>query len=234
MRAFRQRLRAAGGDRGLTLVEMLVATTLLAVVLGLTSTSLIGAIRHQSNITQQTEAQNRNLTGMELVTRLLRQAVFPKNGTNKNSSIVTIATPTSLQFTSRLTATSAASANSFDTPIRQFAVQLVGTNLVTGEGAESCATTPCTYATPTLNKTIVYGVRNAGLAAVCPQNTGDGAVFHYYKLDLTGNLVPWVSGTDPLGAIFGVQIDLWTQTQQGSQRPACVPMTNYVQLRNWQ
>jgi prepilin-type N-terminal cleavage/methylation domain-containing protein len=233
MRCFR-RSPQAGDDRGFTLVEVLVAMTLLSVVLGLTSTSLIGAIRHQSAVTQQTEAQNRNQTGMELATRLLRQAVFPKNGTNKNSSIITVATPTSLQFTSRLTATGAASLNAFDTPIRQFSLQLVGSDLRTGEGAESCSTTPCTYATPTLNKTIVYGVRNAGLAAVCPANTGDGAVFHYFKIDLSGNLVPWVSGTDPLGSIFGVQIDLWTQTQQGSQRPACVPMTNYVQLRNWQ
>jgi len=234
MHALRQRLRQGAGDRGLTLVEMLVAITLLSVVLGLTSTSLIGAIDHQSSVTQQTEAQNRNRTGMELMTRLLRQAVFPKNGTNKNSSIVTIATPTSIQFTSRLTATSAASQNAFDTPIRQFSVQLVGSDLRFGDGAESCAATPCTYATPTLTKTIVYGVRNAGLAAACPQNTGDGGVFHYFKIDLSGNLVPWVSGTDALSAVYGIQIDLWTQTQQGPQRPACVPLTDYVQLRNWQ
>ncbi len=234
MSALRRRLRPAG-DGGITLVEMLVAITLLSVVLGLTSSSLIGSVRHQSNITQQTEAQSRNAVGLERFTRLLRQAVFPKNGTNKNSSIITIATPTSIQFTSRLTGTGTANPNAFDTPIRQFSIQVVGTDLRSGEGAESspCGT-PCAYATPVLTKTLVFGVRNAGLAAVCPKNTGDGAVFHYFKIDLTGNLVPWVSGTDPLAAIRGVQVDLWTQTQQGQSRPACVPLTDYVQLRNWQ
>jgi prepilin-type N-terminal cleavage/methylation domain-containing protein len=234
MSALRRRVKAAG-DGGITLVEMLVAITLLSVVMGLTSSSLIGAIRHQSNITQQTEAQSRNAVGMERVTRLLRQAVFPKNGTNKNSSIITVATPTSVQFTSRLTGSGTVNQNAFDTPIRQFSVQLVGSDLRSGEGAESATCgTPCAYATPTLTKTLVYGVRNAGLTAVCPKNTGDGAVFHYFKIDLTGNLAPWVSGTDALKDIFGVQIDLWTQTQQGQSRPACVPLTDYVQLRNWQ
>src|SRR4051812_14356264 len=149
MNGLRRRLLAAG-DQGLTLVEMLVAVTLLSVVLGLTSSSLIGAIRHQSNITQQTEAQNRNNVGMERITRLLRQAVFPKNGTNKNSAIITVATPTSIQFTSRLTGSSTANVNAFDTPIQQFSAQLVGTDLRSGAGAESspCGT-PCAYATPT-------------------------------------------------------------------------------------
>lgn len=229
--------RARRGNAGFTLVEVLVATTILGVVLSLTTGVIIRAMDQNSNLTQESEAQNRNNIGMEELTRALRQAVFPTNGTNQTSTIITTATSTQVTFTTRLSSTAAASTSSMGTPV-QFTAQFNTTKhtLVWGTGAENACTAPtvCTYATPTLSKTLVYGVRNDGGSTVCPADTSNSPVFQYWYTDPTGNLAAWVSGTNTLSQISTVQINLWTQTQTGPQQPACVNLTDYVQLRNWQ
>ncbi len=233
MSRLRRRDRS-GGDRGFTLVEVLTATILLSIVLALVTQALIGAMQHASKLTQEAEAQNRNDTGMQLVTHLLRQAVYPVNGNSTNASVITVATPTKVQFTSRFSGTQSASQTAVDTPVKQYVFQLNGTKLQWGVGDQNACvgTGVCTYATPTANRAIVYGVQNAGKAAACPKNTGDGAVFHYWMVGPTGSLVPWSSSTSTVDKITVVQIDLWTQTQTDRNRPACVPLTDYVQLRN--
>jgi hypothetical protein len=225
----------------MTLVELLVSMLLLVIVIGLATGAIIEALDRNSGVTQQSEAQTRNNVGMEQMTRSLRQAVLPTHGTKTNSTIITVAQPTQIQFTTRLSATDTAeAANTWNTPVVQMKAQLNATShaLQWGTGAENStactdAATVCTYATPTVNKTLVYGVRNDQGTAVCPKNTGDGAVFHYWYVDPTGNLAAWSSPAHTLAEISVVQIDLWTQTQTGPNKPACVPLTDYVQLRNW-
>jgi hypothetical protein len=189
---------------------------------------------------------------MEALTRALRQAVLPTNGTNKNSSIISVAQPTQIQFTTRLQGTTSAQsatncntvtgACTWATTPAQVLAQLNTTThkLMWGTAAEpaSCAT-PCVYSTPTLTRTLIYGVRNNQGTSVCPKNTGDGAVFHYWYVDATGNLAAW-SAANPsaptqaeLAKISVVQVDLYTQTQTGPQKPGCVALSDYVQLRNW-
>jgi prepilin-type N-terminal cleavage/methylation domain-containing protein len=229
------RLRRSEDERGLTLVEVLVAMLILAVVLMVATEFMIKATRQGSYIAQQSQAQQLNDTGMETATRLLRQAVYPVNGTSLNSSIITVATATKVQFTSRWSSTANASDTAFNTPVQQIVFQLNGTKLQYGTGAQNSCTAPavCTYATPTANHTMVFGVQNAQGTATCPKNTGDGAAFHYWYVNPTGTLLPWSSATNTLSQISVVQIDLWTQTQAGGgPRPACVPLTNYVRLRN--
>jgi prepilin-type N-terminal cleavage/methylation domain-containing protein len=232
-------LRARRGDRGFTLVEVLVAISILAVVLSLATGLIIRALDQNSNLTQETDAQNRNNTGMEQLTRLLRQAVFPSGGTNKTSSIISSATANSITFTTRLATATDAASSAFNTPIQQVTATFNTTThkLVWGTGAQSASCSGiCTYATPTLNKTLVYGLRNDGGSTVCPANTsGNTAVFQYWYTDSTGNLASWpIGGAVSTELISVVQIRLWTQTQVGPQRPACVNLTDYVQLRNWQ
>ena len=236
----RTHFRARRGEAGFTLVEVLVAMVILGIVLSLTTGVIIRALDQNSNLTQESEAQNRNNVGMEQLTRSLRQAVFPTNGTNQNSSIITTATANQVTFTTRLSGTSTASANAFNTPVVQMTAQFNTTthNLVWGTGDQNSCTVPgttvCTYATPTLDKTLVFGVRNDGGSTSCPKNTANAPVFQYWYVDSTGNLASWVSGTNTLNQISVVQINLWTQTQTGPQKPACVNLTDYVQLRNWQ
>jgi len=228
MNALRARLRQPADDRGFTLVEVLVSMVILSVVLLLATEFMIKATRQGSYLAQETRAQQLNATGMETATRLLRQAVYPANGTSVNSTIITTALPSKVVFTSRWSSTAAV-----DTTIRQYALQLSGTNFQYGYGAQTATCTPvCTYATPTANHTIVYGVQNAQGTSVCPANTGDGAAFHYWYVNAAGALAAWSSSTNTLNQIAVVQIDLWTQTRTGSPKPACVPLTDYVRLRN--
>lgn len=228
--------RRRGGDDGLTLVELLVSTILLTIVISLATGALMVAMRQNSTIGQQTQAQTRNNVSVELLTRLLRQAVYPVNGNSANASMISVASATQLQFTSRMSSTSGATADPANATVQQFLFQLSGTTLKWGTGAQntSCAgtTTVCTYATPTLSKDLAYGVQNAAGTSVCPANTSGGAIFRYFYVGSTGSLVPWISGTNTLDQIKVVRIDLWTQTQTGARRPTCVPITDYVELRN--
>jgi len=228
---------------GFTLVEVLVATTLLAVVIALSTGLVIKALDQNSNLQQQSEAQNRNDTGIEQLTRSLRQAVLPLNGTTTNSSIITVALPTQVQFTTRLTSTQTAQASPgvWASPIVQVKAQLDTSThqLKWGTGTQNACTAPavCTYATASTIRPLANGVRNDLGSAVCPKNTGDGAVFHYWYVDANGNLALWSTSVaapyNTLASISVVQIDLWTQTQTGPQKPDCVALTDYVRLRNW-
>jgi prepilin-type N-terminal cleavage/methylation domain-containing protein len=240
-------LRRSRRDQGFTLVEVLVAMTILSIVMALTTGLVIRALDQNSNAGQQSQAQQRNNVGMEALTRALRQAVLPTNGTNKNSSIISVAQPTQIQFTTRLQGTSAAQAGCASgtcpwatTPVQVLAQLNTTThNLQWGTASQpaSCAT-PCVYPTPTLTRTLVYGVRNNLGATACPRNSGT-AIFHYWYVDATGNLAAWSAAipTAPtqaeLAKISVVQIDLYTQTQTGPQKPGCVALSDYVQLRNW-
>jgi prepilin-type N-terminal cleavage/methylation domain-containing protein len=246
------RIRQARGGDGFTLVEVLVAMTMLSVVIALSTGLIIRALDQNSNVGQQAQAQQRNNTGMEQITRALRQAVYPTNGTNKNASIITLANPTQIQFTTRLQSTASAQ-NSTNcnavtgactwgtAPVQvQASLNTTTHNFNWGTGAPTlpCAT-PCAYATPSLTRTLVYGVRNNQGSSVCPKNTGDGAIFHYWYIDPTGNMAAWspaVAGSPTqaeLAKISVVQINFWTQTQTGPQKPGCVALSDYVQLRNW-
>lgn len=239
--------RRRADSQGFTLVELLISITLVTIVIALSTGLIIKALDHNSNLTQQSEAQNRNNTGMEQLTRALRQAVFPRNGTNTNSSIITIAEGKRLQFTTRLVNNETAFVNqntwNTSTSVVQVMAKLDTTKhqLQWGLGAQNTCTDPtvCTYATPPMTRVLTSGVRNDQLSSVCPKNTGDGNVFHYWYVDPSGNLAAW-NPANPLAPtqaelakISVVQIDLWTQTQTGPQKPACVALSDYVQLRNW-
>jgi prepilin-type N-terminal cleavage/methylation domain-containing protein len=246
MTALARRARQRASDRGFTLVEVLVAMTILMMVIGLSTRLLIGAIDQQSNNTQQSDAQNRNDTGMELATRLLRQAVYPYGGSSvSGQTIISAATATSVTFTSRQTSTGSAVANCTSTsctttstasPVTAYTIALTGTTLYWGSAAEihPCSSV-CTYGTPNPNQAMVFGVQNAGGTTSCPNNTTGTPVFHYYTLDQFGNtqeLTAPVTGATALGSIQFIEIDLYTQTQTGPQRPACVALTDRVELRN--
>src|SRR5439155_8383971 len=118
----------------------LVAMSILGIVLSLTTGLIIKAMDQNSYLGQESEAQNRNNVGMEQLTRSLRQAVFPTNGTNQNSSIITTATSTQVTFTTRLSSTSAANANSMGTPVQMTAqFNTTNHNLVWGTGLQSAS-----------------------------------------------------------------------------------------------
>jgi prepilin-type N-terminal cleavage/methylation domain-containing protein len=221
---------APARDDGVTLVELLVVMALLPIVLAVSSAALINAMRMQQRAQQTTDAQNTNRAGLELVTRLLRQGTFPTNGTSATSTIITEAGPSRIVFTSRLAGGST---------VNQYVIALVGTNLQWSQVGPTCpASGVCTYATPTPNRTVVAGVRNA-TTTDCSRGTSDGAVFHYYSLNpIDGSLSSTaldqpISGSSALGSIAVVRVDLFTRTQLGGDTPTnCERIQGYVDLRN--
>ena len=229
--ALRRRLRQ--DDRGFTLVELLVTMILLTIVIGLSTGALINAIDQQSNIRQSTETQSRNQAGMERLTRLLRQAVYPEGGTSANSTIIQVAEANRIVFTSRLSGS-----GTVDSTVRQYTFQLVSNTLKWGVADKTVcnAGSACTYGTPVM-RTLIPGVRNSQGSTVCPANTGDGAVFHYDYFNSVGALVdaanPVTALTTPaLKDIVYVRAELYTQLQDGPKKPACVALTDSAELRN--
>jgi prepilin-type N-terminal cleavage/methylation domain-containing protein len=229
--------RRSAVDRGFTQVELLVSIMLLSIVVGLATGALIKAIDQQSNLSQSMQAQTSNQNGIELFSRLLRQAVYPKNGTTQTSTIITTAQANKIVFTSRATSTAGASTSSLDTAIRQYTFELVGTDLKWGSAAQAgCpASGPCNYSTPTATNVAVRGIRTGSGSSVCPANTGDGQIFHYYYLNSTGTPTAYtnpVTVQTDLAAITYVKVELYTQVQTGPQKPGCVSLTDSIQLRN--
>jgi len=228
----------ANRSAGMTLVELLTAMIILGIVLSLVTGALISALHQQSNVTQQTQAQDTNNTGMELLTRLLRQGVTNYNAP-ANTNIVKYADPSKIIFTSRLSGTSTAS-TADNTPVSSyiFALPSGSTSLQWGQAA--CPSTGACTVTPTLSHTIVTGVRNADGSSTCSANTTGTGVFRYYWInqgtptELTNvvNNVPQPLTSAQLAEIQYIEIDLYTATRTGPSAPACDPLQDYVELRN--
>jgi type II secretory pathway pseudopilin PulG len=236
MRRLRKVLSGPDCSAGTSLVEVLAAMVILGIVLSLVTGALIGAMHQQSNVTQQTQAQNTNNAGMELMTRLLRQSVTNYNSPS-NTNIVTYADPSKIIFTSRLSGTSTAS-SADNTPVNSYIFALPSGSTSLQWGQASCPSSGACTATPTLSHTIVTGVRNAAGSTACSANTTGTGVFRYYWINQgtpTELTVP--SGQTSLTAaqlaeIQYIEIDLYTATQTGPNAPACDPLQDYVELRN--
>src|SRR4051794_29204389 len=104
------RRRQHAADEGMTLVELLVAMMLLTIVVGLSTGSLIFVLGKQSNIAQSSDAASQTQTGMELLSRVIRQAALP-TGASATSTIIQTASATQLVLTSRLSDSSSLGAS---------------------------------------------------------------------------------------------------------------------------
>jgi len=221
-------------DTGMTLVETLIAVVLLAVVVALSTGFLTFVLDQQSNITQSSDATRVNQAGMERITRIVRQGVYP-TGSSANSTIIQSATPTQLVIASRLSATTANGV--VDGTIRKYTFTLTGTTLYVQQAdLVSCTSAGvCTWGTASAQKPLFRGVQNTGGTSVCPANTAntDGP-FHYVYLDPSTNLPTTVASPTAaqIPTITYVTINFFTQTQTGPHKPACVALTDYVQMRN--
>lgn len=236
------RRRRSPADAGMSLVEVLVAAVLLTVVIGLATSFLMVALRKQSSLAQGSTAATSNQNGLETLTRVIRQGVYP-TGSSLTSSVIQTATAKKLVVTSRLssTGTALAAPTLMNTPVKQYTFQLTGTTLYWQQAGVTCTTT-CTYGTPSALKPLITGVQTS--SAVCPNNTSftDGP-FHYATQDpVTGVMsvpaapVPDVSlaQTPPntLGSIVYVSVNLFTRQATGPDTPGCNALSSYIQLRN--
>jgi type II secretory pathway pseudopilin PulG len=243
------RRRARGRDQGMTLVELLIASTILMVVIGLSTSFLIIALGKQSNLSQSSSAATQNQTGMETLTRIIRAGVYP-SGSSADTTIIQTASATRLVVTAQPSSTGAAlatqaSQSSISTQIYQYTFTLIGTTLYWQQAPlVGCTNGVCTYGAANPQKVLIRGVQNLNGSAACPANTvnTDGP-FHYVTLDPVSGVPSTASAPIPdpnkpatapntLGSIAYVTINLYTQTKTGPQAPGCAPLTDYVDLRN--
>lgn len=227
----------------MSLVEVLVSTTLLTTVIGLATGFLMTAIRHQSTLHQGSTAATANQNGLETLTRVIRQGVYP-TGSSASSSIIQTATATKLVVTSRLSSTSDALATPtvVSTPVKQYTFQLTGTTLYWQQASVTCNAGTCTYGTPSTLKPLIKGVQTS--SSVCPKNTAytDGP-FHYVTQDpATGvvsaasapvpNTAQAVTAPNTLGSIAYVSVNVFTRQVSGPYTPGCSALSSYIQMRN--
>ena len=220
-------------EQGMTLVETLVAMMLLTIVVGLATGSLILVLGKNANVSQASDAARQNQTAMELLSRVVRQGVYP-SGSSKTSTIVQSGSNTNtLIVVSRLSGTSSVS-----TQVSKFTFTVSGTTLYWQKAdlvAGSCSTT-CSYGTATAQKALIRGIRNASGSSVCPTNTSTDGPFHYAYISSSTGLP--VTTTDPtvspasLGTIVYVTVNFYTQTQTSSQKPSCTLLSDFIDFRN--
>jgi Tfp pilus assembly protein PilV len=91
--AIRKRIRLAD-ERGMSLIELLVAMPFTLVLLGATVMMMIVSMRQSANVTDRVEANQRGRTTMERVIRQLRSQVCPAT----TGAAITSATDSSVQF----------------------------------------------------------------------------------------------------------------------------------------
>lgn len=232
-------MRFPGAERlrsqaGMTLVELLVGMVMLGIVSAAILAALLFVMRAAATTQQRSFALGGNRVGIELFTRLVRQATLPPGGNSVNSTIITDAEPTKVVFTSRL-ADDPNVANNCQ--VKQYVFQLVGTNLQWGASpGPACGqsiTTPWAYAAPAATNVITSGVRNQATPA-CPGAPTD--VFTYYPSadagDTSQALIQPLSTSPQLAAIGSVRIDLFTKEQPTQPAPGCQELKTRVDLRN--
>lgn len=231
-RSLRKRLAR---EQGLTLIELLVGMTLMLTVGGLATAALLNAGRNTATTQERSAQQASNRVAVERVMRLLRQATFPQYGTRSNSTVITVAEPQRVVFTSRLAGG----------PVRGYASALNGTTLGYGVSDGVCPTpapapgtgAPCTYAEPAPTTPLVENVLNENGGGPCTAQgaPADGHVFSYLARDATtGQLVvlPQPIVSSQLGQIVAVRIDVYSRSSLARDIQGCEPLSAQVQLRN--
>jgi prepilin-type N-terminal cleavage/methylation domain-containing protein len=227
---------ALSNQRGLTLPELLVSMVLFATVGTIATTGIVTVLRNQTETNQRNASQAQNRVGVELFTRLLRQATYGQYGDYGNAYIITTAEPQRIVFHSRFGAA----------PELKYVFELVGSTLQWGSVAPtSCPNPPpvpfsgdagCLYPTyPTSTRAAVRGVRNAVGGGICPGAPADGTIFTYYEADATNGtltLVPQPVEFDRLGRVASVGITLFTKENAATSRPGCEVIQAQVKLRN--
>jgi prepilin-type N-terminal cleavage/methylation domain-containing protein len=228
--------RLANEERGFTLIEVLIAASLLTVVLGVALDGLFTLTRSSTKAQVQTFSAEQNRVGMERLTRLLRQAVLPPN--TDNPTIVASADKNSMSFYSRLAGS--ATAGDSNNTVYKYTVTLNTTNNIVTIGRSDCTpdpvTTKCTWPAPSFTSALITNVRNAIAGQRCSNQGGtdNTPLFQYYpQTAATGNLIPITPvPVADISSIVFVRVNLYTQITGAGDQQTCQPLVSQVELRN--
>ena len=245
------RARLRSEESGLTLIELLIASILMLVVIGVATDGLFNLTRSSTAAQLHSFSLTQNRVGVERLTYLLRQATYGPNvsdtaGNRATNPIIAYASPNKLIFTSRGAGES--------TPTR-FTAELVGNTL-------KLTRSTCTLSADGKTCTWVDGpasdlVQNVKNAVDGPCGTGgasnknaDGHTFRYFATnsptaalqEVNTDAGPLIDSSDvqagqpgsdiPLSTIDTVQISLWTQESGAGVSNTCESLSERVNIRN--
>jgi prepilin-type N-terminal cleavage/methylation domain-containing protein len=227
------RRRAGRSDDGMTLVELLVSMILLTIVVGLATGALIVVLDKQSRVSQASDAAQQNQTAMELLSRVVRQGVYPTGSSTTSTIIQPNSSTNQLVVDSRLSSTQGASLTSLPSTSTQYTFYVSGSTLYWKKATVTCTAGSCTPGTNSTPKPLIRGVRNNSGPSVCPTNGSTDGPFHYVYLDANSSPVTVSAPTSAqLGTIAYVTVNLFTQTRTGPAKPSCTLLSDYIELRN--
>jgi type II secretory pathway pseudopilin PulG len=233
--------RLASEERGFTLIEVLIAGSLLIVVLGVALDGLFTLSRSSTKAQVQTFSAQLNRVGMERLTRLLRQAVLPPaappTDPPNDKLIVTAADLNTMSFYSRLGGS--ATASDVNNTIYKFTIDLSGTTVRVGRSActPDVSTGKCTWPAPVMS-TLITGVQNATADQVCSRQGGaaNTPLFDYYQEAAANGTLSKLqldaTHPIPLSQVVAVGINLYTQIPAAGDPKTCQPLVQQVELRN--
>jgi prepilin-type N-terminal cleavage/methylation domain-containing protein len=231
----RLRSRRLPDDRGVSLVEMLVAIVVLSIVMGITTTAFITSMRNSTMNSERAEAQASNRVGLERVLRIMRQAAYPENADYSNSTVVWQATTERVSFYAHVKA---------NEPVSRVVLEHQADGTIRmGVSEPDCSGGPlvqCDYTEPEPTQIVAKYVRN-GPATLCQNESADHAVFRYYSAAPMGgglvDITPTVTGTALQGVrlkdIASIGVELYTDKRPGVAAPDCELLSGTVKLRNW-
>jgi Tfp pilus assembly protein PilW len=224
-----QRMR---GESGLTLVELCITMSLLAVVTVPAMNFMIGTQRAERIANEATQQQQGARLAIEQLTRWLRQADYPQGHTYQDSQIFLSANDSDLTFFSDVD-------DSGINEMVRYWLDSSTASLKRTITVPDCSISPCSYIDANAvatTVTVIQNVRNADLTAC--SSSGSSPVFTYYKRD-PGTLgvyptpIPTpVGNINDLVDIYYVKVNIVVDVTPG-KTPTCQTLTTTVQIRNW-
>ena len=213
----------------MSLIELMVATSLLAVVLPAAFMFVLSASRNERVVTETTQQQHTARLALESFSRVMRKATYPQGYDYTASSIFVAAASEDVTFYSDVDQ---------DAITERVRYRLVaGSDEVERTVVEpNCDSLPCSYSgagTTTTTGVVWEHVRNQDPEA-CNTPPDDPRLFRYYTVDRGTGAQTEISGStiNDLVDISFVQITVVADiTPQES--PTCQTLGTGVSLRNW-
>jgi prepilin-type N-terminal cleavage/methylation domain-containing protein len=234
----RERSLSCRGDRGTTLVEMLVSMVLLTIVTGIATSAFIVVMQNYRVNTERTEAQASNRVGLERMLRLIRESTYPQRADWSQSTIVLEAETDRMVF-------AAHASSDPNAPVSRVVIEqnVADGTVRMGVSNPTCPADPneaCTYTTPVAKQVVASYVRN-GVASACRNEPADHAFFRYYAaapdLGALVEITPSVTGQPLEGVrlkdVASVRIEMYADKLPGKTAPDCELLSGTVKLRNW-
>jgi len=229
-RALKSRVGFADGERGVTLVELMVATGILMVAV-VPAFTFLSAQQRTANILEQTARQQQQARyGLSVFGRSIRGAGYPAGYSYIDSSMFNYAATSDVSVYSDVN-------NDHTTELVRYWLDTTTHKVMRSVTGPDCASPPCDYTAGLWTKTapLVSDVRNNSTAG-CGATSPPTPLFAYFTVDPgTGAQTPIATpggNVNNLVDINYVSLALVVDVTPG-RSPTFQCLKSGVQLRNW-